>query len=739
MAADLALHYRTCPLCEATCGLEVSHRNGEIVRIRGDRDDVFSRGFICPKGSTLAKLDNDPDRLRTPLIRRNGTHVEATWDEAFALIEEKLAPILSDDPNAVGVYLGNPNVHSMSGTLYIKPLLKMMRTRSIFSAATVDQMPKHVTCGYMFGHPDLIPVPDLDRSDYLLMLGANPYESNGSLATAPDWPGRLEAIRERGGKVVVVDPRTTKSAAAADEHIAIRPGTDALFLAAIASVLFEEKLADLGELSDHVVGVDEVASAVESFTPENIADATGVPATTTRRIARELAAADTAVVYSRIGTHTATFGTLASWLVDVLNVMTGNLDRPGGAMFSRAAHERRRSRRRFEIGRWSTRANGRPEVRGELPVSELANEILETGDDGIRAMITIAGNPILSTPDSDRLDGAFASLDFMVAIDIYLNETSRHADVILPGTTPLRRPHYDFAFYQLSVRNIANFSPPLYELPEGTPDEWEILIRLGATLTGHGPAPDIEALDDALFGMSVGSEVGDARSPIHGRDPEEIFAATTGRRGPERLLDFLLRTGPYGDGYGTDPEGLTLSKLEDHPHGLDLGPLESRVPEDLCTPSGKVELAREELLADVPRLRQALNQASSGSLVLIGRRDVRSNNSWMHNVDVLVKGKERCTLQIHPADAHRVGLVPDGRAKVSSAAGALVTPVEVTEDIMEGVVSLPHGWGHDMGGTEMAVARERAGVNSNRLSTGQMDPLSGNAVLNGIEVEVVPA
>lgn len=740
MTADLSLHYRTCPLCEATCGLEISHRNGDVVRIRGDRDDVFSRGFICPKGSTLGKLDDDPDRVRTPLVKRDDRHVEVSWDEAFALIESKLEPIITEHgPNAVGVYLGNPNVHSMSGILYNRTFLKMLRTRSIFSAATVDQMPKHVTSGYMFGHPDLIPVPDIDRTDYLLMLGANPYESNGSLATAPDWPGRMEAISQRGGKVVVVDPRSTKTTRAADQHIPIRPGTDALFLFAVANVIFEEGLVNLGRLEGLISGLDEVASAVVPFTPEAVETACGVAATGIRQIARELAAAKTAAVYGRIGTHTVEFGTLTSWIVDVLNALTGNLDDPGGAMFPRPAHEQPRKQRQFQTGRWTTRVAGLPEVRGELPVSALSDEILEAGDDRIRAMVTIAGNPVLSTPDSDRLDEAFGSLDFMVSLDVYVNETTRHADVILPGTTPLRRPHYDFAFYSLAVRNIANYSPPLHGLPEGTLDEWQTLLRLGAIVSGQGAEVDPDALDDAVFGMMIGSAVGDPRSRVHGRDPEEIFAATRGGRGPVRMLDLLIRTGAYGDGYGTDPDGLTLEELEANPHGIDLGPLEPRFPEDLCTPSGKIELAPEPVLADVDRLLDSADRNPDEGLLLIGRRDVRSNNSWMHNVEVLVKGKERCTLQINPEDATRLGITADGRAKISSTVGAIVAPVEITDEIMSGVVSLPHGWGHDMEGADLSVASERAGVNSNRLSTGEVDPLSGNAILNGIPVEVVPA
>lgn len=736
----VSIDYRTCPLCEATCGLEVTHEDEKVVRIRGDREDVFSHGYICPKGSTLGKLDEDPDRIRTPLIRREGAHVPATWDDAFELIEARLRPIIAEHgPNSVAVYLGNPNVHSMSGTLYPRVLLKMLGTKSIFTAATVDQMPKHVSSGLMFGHPDLIPVPDIDRTSFLLMLGANPYESNGSLATAPDWPGRLQAIRDRGGKVVVIDPRRTRTAAAADEHVFIRPGADALFLFAIANVLFAENLVDLGSLTDNVSGLDIMAVAVEPFTPEQVADATGVAAERTREIARALAGSESAAVYGRIGTHTAEFGAMASWMVDALNVLTGNLDRPGGAMFPEAAHEQPRERRGFRVGRWQTRVSGHPEVRGELPVSAMAEEILEPGDDRVRALITIAGNPVLSTPSSDRLDAALAGLDFMVSVDIYLNETTRHADVILPGASPLRRPHYDFAFNQLAVRNVANYSPALFPLPDGTPDEWQVLLRLGATLSGQGRDADLDILDDGVFGMMVGSATASPASSIHGRDPEEIFTATAGGRGPERMLDFLVRTGPYGDGYGATPDGLSLQRLSESPHGIDLGPLRPRLPDALCTPSGVIELAPEHLVSDVPRLLASAGRISNGGFLLIGRRDVRSNNSWMHNIDVLVKGKQRCTLQISAADAERIGLEPTGRAKVSSEVGALVVPIEISDDIMPGVVSLPHGWGHDLEGSALSVASERPGVNTNRLSTGAVDPVSGNAILNGIAVEVVPA
>ncbi len=738
MTADRITAYRTCPLCEATCGLEITVEGETIVRIRGDRDDVFSHGFICPKGSTLKQLDADPDRLRSPLIRRNGAHEPATWDEAFEYIAERLPALISaHGADAVAVYLGNPNVHSMAGPLYNRVLLKALRSMNVFSASTVDQMPKHVSSGLMFGHPDLIPVPDLDRTSYLLILGANPYESNGSLATAPDWPGRMAAISARGGKVVVVDPRRTKTAEAADEHIFIRPGTDALLLFALVHVLFEHDLVDLGDLAGHVDGLDDVGAAAQAFAPHLVAEACGVDAAIIRRLAHELAAAERGVVYGRIGTHTTEFGTLAAWLVDVLNALTGNLDAPGGAMFSRAAHERPRSPRGWSTGRWRSRVRGLPEVRGELPVATLADEIETPGDGQVRALVTVAGNPVLSTPDAGRLDAALASLEFMVSVDLYLNETTRHADVILPGSSPLRRPHYDFAFTQLSIRNVANYSPPL--LPAEGPEEWEVLLRLAAIVSGMGTGENMTQFDDMMFGQLVARAAGDPASPVHGRDPAELVAATRGERGPVRILDFLVRTGPYGEGYGADPDGLSLEKLEAAPHGIDLGPLQPRIPSALATASGKVELAPESLLADVPRLAAAADEAGNGDILLVGRRDLRSNNSWMHNLEVLVKGKPRCTLQIHPDDATRLGLDGQGAAKVTSAAGSVTVPIAVTDSIMPGVVSLPHGWGHELEGIALSVAGRHAGVNSNELSPGTMDPLSGNAILNGIPVEVAPA
>jgi anaerobic selenocysteine-containing dehydrogenase len=753
--------YRTCPFCEATCGLELhldapADANGggreEIVLVRGDRDDVFSHGFLCPKGTAIKQLEADPDRLRRPLVRRgrgaDASWREADWTEAFALIQERLPSIIEEHGrDAVGLYVGNPAAHNLASLVHGRVLTQALGSTNVFTASTVDQMPKQVSAGLMFGAALSIPIPDLDRTDYLMILGANPYASNGSLCTAPDYPGRLDALRARGGRLVVVDPRRTKTAEVADEHVFVRPGTDALFLFALAHTLFADGLVTLGRLEPHTNGVDALRVLALEFAPDVVAPVCGVDADTIRRLARELAAAERAAVYGRIGTCTQEFGTLASWLVDVLNVLTGNLDREGGAMFTLPAAGSATSDRRLpgpgrgvRFGRRQSRVRGAPEVFGELPVACLAEEIETAGEGRIRALVTVSGNPVLSTPDGARLDRALASLDFMVSVDIYRNETTRHADVILPAPPLLTKGHYDLALYQLAIRNVANYSPPLVDLAPDEMAEWEILIRLGAILMGLGTDIDVDALDAMVARQLVEKAVGRPGSKVEGRDPDELMAALEPRRGPERALDVMLRTGPYGDGFGADRDGLSLGVLEANPHGVDLGPLQPRVPEVLRTETGMIELVPEPIVADVARLRDALVRGVRDGLVLVGRRDLRSNNSWMHNLDVLVKGKPRCTLLMHPADAAARELEDGMPARVVSATGEVVVPVEVADSMMRGVVSLPHGWGHDVDGVELVVAAAHAGVNSNALSSRDtIDPLSGNAVLNGIPVEVAPA
>jgi anaerobic selenocysteine-containing dehydrogenase len=747
-ASATRTHFGTCPLCEATCGLAIEHDGERVLKVRGDADDVFSRGFICPKGASIGELHDDPDRLTSPLVRRDGELVEASWEEAFAYIDERLGPILeAGGRDSAAVYLGNPNAHTLDGLIHLRAFIKALGTRNIFSATSVDQLPKQISSALMFGAGLSIAIPDIDRTDHMLILGANPLASNGSLMTAPDFRGRLRALQERGGKIVVVDPRRSRTAELADEHHFIRPGRDAHLLAAVAGVIIEEGLADPGALSEHLTGMDELRDALAPFTPEAAATACGIAPDEIRRIARELAAAEHAVVYARIGTTVQEFGTLASWLVDVINAITGNLDREGGAMFPLAAAAQTNSSgtpgkgREFKLGRWASRVRGMPEAFGELPVACLAEEIDTEGEGRIRAVFTVAGNPLVSTPNAGRLRRAFESLDLMVSVDAYVNETTALADVILPVPSPLTRPHYDLAFYQLSVRNIANFTPPM--TTTDVEPEWRTFLRLGAIAAGQGPDADVDGFDHLVAFEAARRETATPGSPVEGMDPAEVVAALGERRGPERVLDLMLRCGPYGAGVGDRPgrgeEGLCLDLLEREPHGVDLGPLRPRIPGMLRTPSGKVELAPAAILEDLPRLETALARNGDG-IVLIGRRHLRSNNSWMHNLPHLVRGKDRCTMHVSPADAERLGLTDGGLAAVSSRSGSVEVPVEVTDAIMDGVVSIPHGWGHDAPGARLGVAADHAGVNSNLLSDDALvDELSGNAVLNGIPVEVAAA
>jgi anaerobic selenocysteine-containing dehydrogenase len=738
MTGETRTAIRTCPLCEATCGLEITLADDTVAVVRGDSDDVFSHGFLCPKGVALKQLHEDPDRIRTPLIRRaDGGFAPATWDEAFAEIDRRLSPILATDRNAVATYLGNPNAHLLGNMLYGPVLLRALGTHNRYSASTVDQFPKQMASALMFGTGTTVPVPDVDRTDHMLMLGANPLASNGSLMTAPDMRGRLRALRARGGKLVVVDPRRSRTALEADEHHFIRPGTDALLLFALVNVLFDEGLAAPDERIEAITdGIDAVMGLAEPFAPEAVAPVCGIGDDDIVRMARELAAAPRAAVYGRIGTCTQEFGTLASWLVDVLNLLTGNLDRDGGAMFplgaaghSNAAGAPRRGRG-ARFGRFTSRVRGLPEIFGELPVACLAEEIDSPGEGQVRGVITICGNPVVSTPNSGRLDRALSQLEFMLCLDVYLNETTRHADVILPAPSPLHRSHYDLALYLFAVRNVANYSPPSLPPDPAIPDEWVTLLRLAGIAFGLGSDADVAMLDEQVARTMIERETSTPQSPLHGLETDHVLAELEPRVGPERLLDLMLRAGPYR---------LTLAKLEAAPHGLDLGPLKPRLPDALRTASGMIELAPESLVADVARLRDALERPRNGGLVLIGRRNQRSNNSWMHNLPMLISGPAQCTLHVHPDDATRFELVDGGRAELRSRTGAVQALVEVTDAVMPGVVSLPHGWGHDAEGTQLRVAAAHAGANSNVVADEfLLDAMSGNAVLNGIPVEVAP-
>ncbi|MFT5431228.1 MAG: anaerobic selenocysteine-containing dehydrogenase [Myxococcota bacterium] len=690
----MPVHHTTCHLCEAMCGLRVTLKQSNITRIEGDPEDPLSRGHICPKGAALADLHVDPDRLRTPLIKVDGEWKAASWVEALDLAAEKLSAVRTRfGRDAVALYLGNPNVHSLGSALCIQALTRALRTTNRFSATSVDQLPHHLAAWAMLGHQFLIPVPDIDRTDFLFVLGANPVVSGGSLWTVPGFEKRTRAMQARGGRFVVVDPRRTRTAELADEHVFIRPGTDVYFLLSLVQQVISR--ADLGHLRGHTMGLEALEAATASWTPERTAERTGVPAEITSRLASALLETERAAIYGRMGLSTQAFGTACQWLLMALNVLTGNLDREGGMMLTSPALDIVEPHRAGSFGRRTSRVRGLPEFSGELPVCTMAEEMLTNGPGQVKALVTVAGNPVLSTPDGGQMDRALEGLDAFVAIDIYLNETTRHADVILPPTTGLETPRYDIIFNHFAVRNTAKFSPPVAEAgPEQRAEYWifrELAARLATEETPWNP--DLPANSMSL----------------------------------EQMLDFGLRTGPHK---------LSLAMLSEHPSGLDLGPLEAgQLPERLHTPDGMIQLAPPLFVADLERVGGAV--VPSG-LLMIGRRDLRTNNSWLHNSPRLTKGRNRCTLQMHPDDAAHRSLTDGQTVTLKSRVGAIQIALETTTTVMPGVVCVPHGWGHGRRGVRMANAANHAGVSVNDVTDPTaIDELSGNAVLNGVPVEVL--
>jgi len=637
-------HYRTCNLCEAMCGLEIKVDGSEILSIRGDKNDPFSRGHICPKAVALQDIYHDPDRLRHPVRRTASGWERINWDEAFDEVVSRLQGIQKTyGRNGVGVYVGNPNVHNLGSILFLAPFLRAWRSKNRYSATSVDQLPHHFASYFMFGHQLLIPIPDIDRTDFFLILGANPLASNGSLMTAPGMERRLRDLQQRGGKVVVVDPRRSETAAKADQHLFIKPGSDVLLLLALLHTVYDEKLTDTDHLAEFTDGLALLEDIVSDFAPEKVETVTGIAANTIRQLARDFAAAKAAVCYGRMGAWTQAFGAVTQWLINTFNIVTGNLDRPGGAMFTKPAFDvvgiTGMMRATGHFGAWHSRVRGLPEFAGELPVAALAEDILTEGEGQIRAMVTVAGNPVLSTPNGTQLEKAFEGLEFMVSVDIYINETTRHANIILPPTTGLETNHYELVFHAFGVRNTAKYSPALFEGAEESKHDWEILRTLRFRL-----------------------EASNGRAGKSKRRAKQDFM---GRLSPDKIVDLALRFGPYGawgknkdkDKDGVSGEGLKLSTLKKEVHGVDLGPLQPCLPERLFTPQKRIQLTPKLLVADLERVNSTFfahslaNGRNGYNLSLIGRRQLRSNNSWMHNSKRLVKGKERCTLLIHPTDA----------------------------------------------------------------------------------------
>lgn len=729
------------------CGLTVQVDGDHVGTVRGNRDDVWSQGHLCPKGASLGHVHHDPDRLRTPLIKnRNGEHVAVSWDDALAECERVLRPVLDEHgAKAMTVYLGNPVAHNIGLSLFVGALIGFGQAagmQAYYTPGTVDQWPLNLVSALLFGGMWNSPIPDLARTDHLIILGANPSASQGSMLSAPDITGALATIARRG-RVVVVDPRRTETAQRATEWVPIRPGTDALLLFAILHTLAENGWVRRPEhLRDKVTGLDEVIALAAPFTPERVASATGIDPGTIRRLARDLASAENPVLYSRIGACTQEFGTLATWLVFVLNTALGALDRLGGAVFPKSPAWSQMFMKPpdqpvdgWSFGRFHSRVRGAPEVFGQFPISCLAEEIDTPGEGRLRALITVAGNPVISAPGARRLESALSSLDAMISIDSWLNETTRHADVILPGLSPLERPHADDLYWAYSVASCLKWADPVFATDR--PTEWELLLRLGGSVFGTPiPEVDVAALDDLYVGGMIATLCAQPNSPLTGRDPQEATAMLS-ERGPARMVDLGIRLGPWGDGLGERPGGLTLAEVRKNPDGVRLGELEGeRIAEVVTTPSGRVELLHGRLADDVPRLIERIDRETP-DFVLTSRRHLRSNNSWLHNVPALMRGRERCTLLINPADAAGIGVENGGLAEVATSEGVITVTAEVSDEVMQGVVCLPHGWGHGRAGTRLGVANAHPGVNSNLLNPPALiDVPSNTQVVNGVPCTV---
>ncbi len=699
--------YRACHFCEAICGLEIHLDDDDrILAIKGDKNDPFSEGYICPKATALQDMHEDPDRLRRPVKRSGDAWQEISWDQALEETAERLVNIARQHGNdAIASYTGNPAVHNYGLLTHGHAFLAFFRSRNRFSATSVDQLPQQLMSLLMLGHQLLIPVPDINRTDLMIIIGGNPLVSNGSMMTAANFRQRIKRLQQRGGRLIVIDPRRTETADVADQHLFIRPGTDAALLLAMLHTLFAERLVNPAHLEPMLENGQKLEPLLQPFDAERAARITGIPAENIKQLARDLATTRRAVVYGRMGISAQGYASVCQWAVYLLNILTGKLDAMGGAMFTKPAWDiAAPGTRAGSFNRYQSRVSNLPEFNGELPASVLAEEILTPGDGQIRALVTMAGNPVLSNPNGRQLDRAFEQLDFMIAIDGYINETTRHADIIFPPTSPLERNHYDLSFNMFAVHNIARFNPALFNKPDDSYHDWEICEMLAERIAG------------------------------------KLGRAFTPKPTPEQILDFSLQNGPYGK-QSEHPLALNLNKLRQQDHNLDLGPLQPCLPSRLSTDNKRINCAPEAVIADLPRVERELFSAvpadAETGLVLISRRHTRSNNSWMHNYRRLVKGKDRCNLLMHPEDARRRQLEDGGIVAIHSRTGAIQARLTISDEMMPGVVSLPHGWGHNRPGAKLQVASAVAGASINDLTDEQRyDPVSGNAGLNGIPVTV---
>lgn len=729
-------HFRICPLCEAACNLAVKVDGDTILATSGDQADTFSHGHVCPKGIALPELHHDPSRLTEPMVREGDRHVPVSWEQAYARIAEGLRGVRErHGPVATAVYMGNPTVHNFGLTLGFTEVIKALSPGQFYSAGSIDQLPKNLASILMFGNGNAVPVPDIERSDCMVIIGANPVVSNGSLWIVPGFRKKLTALKARGGQVVVVDPRFSETARLADEHLAVRAGTDAWLLAGLCNRLIEKgcqpgvPARGFGVLSAALRNLETLGS------PGDVAGRCGLGAEQVDRLAERLLAAEHPVVYGRIGTTLTRYGTLTSFLIECVNVLTGALDRPGGAMFPEQAYvapPRRRVQQSF--GRFRSRVRQYAEVMGELPVAGLAEEIDTPGEGQLRALVTVAGNPVVSAPDSVRLEAALADLEFMVAVDIYRNETTRHADVILPGTSPFNDSHYDQFLGSMAWRNNARYSPVVLPL-DNRPDEWRMMLGMAFAVREGRPGleAELDGLEEEVLDAAISRHVAAADGPLAGRDAGEIRANIGPGQGMERLLDLGVRAGPWGDRFG-EREGVTLADMAASPHGLDQGRHRERLGEVVFNDDGCVDLAPQAILADIKRLAA---ETPGTNLLLIGRRNIQTNNSWLHNLPALGAGSRRAVLEMHPDAAQAVQLRDGDMANVASTAGSVRVEVRLTKEVRPDTVVLPHGFSQLQDTTQ---PNQRRGPNSNHLAPADhLDGLSGAAALNGIPVTVTPA
>ena len=713
-------HYRVCNYCEAMCGIKVIYDPSidieeKKIRVTPDKKDPFSKGGMCPKASSLGPLHFDENRLRKPVKKVGTDWQEISWSEAYDTIEHKLKAIRSQyGADAIASYLGNPIVHNLGMMLFVKTLTRAIGSKNIFSATSMDQLPHHFAAHFMFGHEMRIPLPDIDRTDYMIILGANPLASNGSLMTSAGVTRRLREIKQRGGKFIVIDPRKTETAKVASEHHFIKPGSDVYFLLALLHIIFRDNKVKLGRLADHVEGLEKLPTLVKHYYPARVATITGIDEADIERMASEYTSQEKAVLYGRMGLSTQPHGGLCHWLMNTINIVSGHFDTPGGMMFSSPAIEAVRVKMQTEaFGRWHSRVRQLKEFGGELPVSAMSDEFLTGGEGQVRAFMTVCGNPVLSSPNGKRLEQALPNLDFMFSIDNFINETTRHADLILPTPTGLEIDHYDLVFNVLAVGNNAKFSEALFPPGKDRPYDWQILKELARRLSRTG----LSFIDRIIT--------------------------------PRRLINLGLMLGPYGR--LSSPKrwfsGLSLKKVIDSKHGIGLGPLRSRIPECLITPDRKIHLATDIFLKKLENLTveewptlysKDGARTDEEDFLLIGRRNVSTNNSWMHQVRKLSLSKQvRCTAMIHEEDADRL-CVDDGElVKVISRVGEIVLPVEITNSMMRGVVSIPHGFGHTREGTRIPNAEAKPGVSVNDITDHQsIDRLTGNAAFSGQHLRI---